>query len=250
MFIKIVMMNSIDSTKSQWSKILIITPAIAIFTIISCAKMNVINLAEEDRGAIAALQNKLESGEKILSYGGEEKNARNILYIIDGQKYSAESIDIRSMNTEDIESLTVLSGKSAATHYGEDAKSGVIIIKTKSSSATAMKLPDETTLAEKPEVITSTAIRINSSYNNPLNPENNIVGLPVRIFTPEETGKSAGILTIKGDKQPLCIVNGEKQLISNINPNSIKNITVLKGESAIALYGEEARNGVVIIELK
>ena len=266
---RIVMMNRTDSNKPQWGKLLIITPIIAILTIISCGKMNILDPADEDRDATIALLNKMESGEKILSFGGEEKNAKNILYIIDGQKYSAESIDIKSMNTENIESMTVLSGKSATTHYGEEAKSGVIIITTKSSPATAIKLPDEEgVVVTNLKAIPSDAITIQSYGSYPRNSENNIVGLPVRISTAEEAGKSIGIV-IKGDKskvdkdslfrvnsdkQPLYIVNGEKQhllSIGSINQDSIKSITVLKNnEATIARYGEEAKNGVVIIELK
>ena len=36
----------------------------------------------------------------------------------------------------------------------------------------------------------------------------------------------------------------------NINPNDIASIEVLKGESATALYGSKAKNGVVVIRLK
>jgi len=38
--------------------------------------------------------------------------------------------------------------------------------------------------------------------------------------------------------------------VSDLNPKDIKSISVFKGDSAIKLYGEEGKNGVVVIELK
>ncbi|PRX40303.1 M56 family metallopeptidase [Salegentibacter salegens] len=52
---------------------------------------------------------------------------------------------------------------------------------------------------------------------------------------------------------PLYILNGEKskkEIIELIDKNLIKSVNVLKGESAISLYGEEAKNGAVIITTK
>ncbi|MEO8403730.1 MAG: hypothetical protein ABI480_04025 [Chitinophagaceae bacterium] len=55
------------------------------------------------------------------------------------------------------------------------------------------------------------------------------------------------------DMQPLFILNDS--IISNsdlqsLNPDKIASIDVLKDSSAIAVYGERARNGVVIIHTK
>ena len=54
-------------------------------------------------------------------------------------------------------------------------------------------------------------------------------------------------------RDPLYILNGEKskkEIIELIDKNFIENVTVLKDESAISLYGEEAKDGVVIIATK
>ncbi len=48
---------------------------------------------------------------------------------------------------------------------------------------------------------------------------------------------------------PIYIINGERiENLNAINPNKIKAITVYKGKKAIELYGEEAKNGVIVIE--
>lgn len=51
----------------------------------------------------------------------------------------------------------------------------------------------------------------------------------------------------------MYIIDGKKvttEDANKINPNDIANINVLKGEAAIALYGEEGKNGLIIITTK
>ena len=53
--------------------------------------------------------------------------------------------------------------------------------------------------------------------------------------------------------KPLWVVDGIEvapDFINKLDPNRIENITVLKDQSAVATYGQEARNGVVIITTK
>jgi TonB-linked SusC/RagA family outer membrane protein len=79
-----------------------------------------------------------------------------------------------------------------------------------------------------------------------------------------------GISSINGNNQPLYVVDGVPLQqttfsgtqkgqdefanavggISNINPNDIENMTVLKGAAATALYGSRAANGVIMITTK
>lgn len=74
-----------------------------------------------------------------------------------------------------------------------------------------------------------------------------------------------GISSINGNNQPLYVVDGvpltnTTQLtqqhqntlggISNVNPNDIASMTVLKGAAATALYGSRAANGVIVITTK
>ena len=74
-----------------------------------------------------------------------------------------------------------------------------------------------------------------------------------------------GFSSINGNNQPLYVVDGvplqqtsslsqghEGALggISNINPNDIESMTVLKGAAATALYGSRAANGVIVVTTK
>src|SRR3954452_11017172 len=74
-----------------------------------------------------------------------------------------------------------------------------------------------------------------------------------------------GETSISGNNQPLFVVNGvpvdNSQLnsagardyantISDINPEDIESISVLKGPNAAALYGSRAAAGVILIKTK
>lgn len=61
-----------------------------------------------------------------------------------------------------------------------------------------------------------------------------------------------GLSTINGPKDPLIVVDnfpydGD---ISNINPNSVENITILKDAAASSIWGARAANGVIVITTK
>lgn len=71
---------------------------------------------------------------------------------------------------------------------------------------------------------------------------------------PATSGKSetegTTVTTTVTDK-PLYIVNGiETKEIGKLDPDRIESMSVLKDKAATALYGEKARNGVIVITLK
>jgi len=60
-----------------------------------------------------------------------------------------------------------------------------------------------------------------------------------------------GDRSINGNSQPLYIVDGVPASgISNINPDDIASINILKGPNAAALYGSRANNGAIIVTTK
>ncbi len=69
-----------------------------------------------------------------------------------------------------------------------------------------------------------------------------------------------GSSSVSGNNQPLIIVDGvpmqqqfDKQFgggISELNPDDIKEMSVLKGPNAAALYGSRAANGVILVTTK
>lgn len=54
-------------------------------------------------------------------------------------------------------------------------------------------------------------------------------------------------------KDVLYIIDGKEMAsgsMNDVNPNTIQSINVLKGESAVKLYGEKGKNGVIVITTK
>lgn len=62
-----------------------------------------------------------------------------------------------------------------------------------------------------------------------------------------------GIRSLTGNNNPLLLLDGvpsDINYLSSINPNDIDNVTVLKGSAGAALYGPDARNGVIVVTTK
>jgi bla regulator protein BlaR1 len=67
------------------------------------------------------------------------------------------------------------------------------------------------------------------------------------------TGQVGGKFSSGGPNDPLYIIDGKPAAITvlnSINPDAIESINVIKNESATAIYGEKAKNGVVMITTK
>lgn len=114
--------------------------------------------------------------------------------IIDDKKVNQQQLD--KLQPENIASFTVLKDSTAAKDYGEEAKNGVILVETKSSS-------EKTHLMDMNE--------------------------------------------------PLIIIDDEKASTDQLSRLSIDNIEsffVIKDSTTIKSYGEEAKNGVILITTK
>jgi len=59
-----------------------------------------------------------------------------------------------------------------------------------------------------------------------------------------------GISSIDNNNDPLIIIDGVESSLSDVNPNDIASISVLKDASAAAIYGNRAAGGVLIITTK
>lgn len=119
-------------------------------------------------------------------------------------------------------------------------------------------------------------IKARGGISNPINAlQGKVAGLQISSGTGSMGGSSKvlirGVTSISGNNQPLFVVDGVPiegsdfnsagtqrggggydygNLIQDINPDDIENISVLKGASASALYGSRANNGVVMIATK
>ncbi len=155
----------------------------------------------------------------------ERKKENNIV----GFRYSeplvvVDGVKVASMNEagvlpKSIKEIKVLKGNAAVTLYGEDAERGVIEITTSHGNG-----PDPTILSQ------GVSVSLNQG--------------------------TQGSLKFKGSLQSsdvLYVIDGKVTpgfVLKTMNASSIKSILVLKGESAIALYGEMAKDGVIEITTK
>jgi len=148
------------------------------------------------------------------------------LYIVDGKEVS-NNFSLGNLTPETIESISVLKGETATYLYGEKAKNGAVLITTKAGAVTAIPL----------EIVRVTAIPRERQ-----NDESAISILQRALHLEQEQ-----------DAKPLVVVDGkviENGIFNNFSPNDIESISVLKNQTAIALYGEKAVNGVIIITTK
>src|SRR5690606_3681559 len=81
-------------------------------------------------------------------------------------------------------------------------------------------------------------IRGSKSINSNNQPLYVIDGMPVVNKTTEAINSLGSSTDLGGDG------------ISNLNPNDIESINILKGPSAASLYGSQAANGVILITTK
>ncbi|MDR3218430.1 MAG: SusC/RagA family TonB-linked outer membrane protein [Dysgonamonadaceae bacterium] len=126
------------------------------------------------------------------------------------------------------------------------------------------------------EIDGSELLKTRGGLNNPVNAlQGKIAGLQILSSSGSIGGSSKvlirGVKSISGNNQPLFVIDGVPiegadynssetargaggydygNLIQDINPDDIENISVLKGPNASALYGSRATNGVIMITTK
>lgn len=126
------------------------------------------------------------------------------------------------------------------------------------------------------EVQAADLMKSRGGVNNPVNAlAGKVAGLQISSGAGSMGGSSKilirGVNSLSGNNQPLFVVDGSPiegtdynstntarggggydygNLIQDINPDDIENISVLKGAAATALYGSRASNGVIMITTK
>lgn len=191
-------------------------------------------------------------------------NTKNPLYILDGNKVPAEVVT--RIHPDDIERMNVLKGKEAIKKYGESAQNGAVEINSKGLKfKDPIKIDNAIYIVDGKITSTKKADKINPDDIESINvlkgkhaiekygekAKNGVI----EISTKPQNSKNKPVLKIKGASinNPLYIVDGKKmsaKKVNKINPDNIERVDVLKVDKAIEMYGEEAKNGVVIITSK
>ncbi len=142
------------------------------------------------------------------------------LYFVDGKQVTT----ISNIAPDQIESISVLKDKNAITKYGKKGKNGVILITMKKE----------------------TKGNITISINDVKQGEVTLPATYTATIVSRDQGKKAI------SKDVLIIKDGTEILtdIKSVPSNEIESINVLKDSTAIKIYGEKAKNGVILINTK
>ncbi|KQS41387.1 TonB-dependent receptor plug domain-containing protein [Pedobacter sp. Leaf194] len=172
------------------------------------------------------------------------KGIRKPIYIIDGVKQLDSDLAHGNLIPDSIAEIKIVKNEAAIKSFGLEAADGVIFITTKSGRKNA-RYPD----FDK-SVSSEGITKISDLKFYPKPAETN------SITTVDEASKS---LVPASKRLPnritdaVYILDGqkiEKDEMHWISPDSIQSISILKKDSAIAKYGPQASNGVVIITTK
>ena len=190
-------------------------------------------------------------GKDAISANGSllSKLGKNPLYIINNKKYSSKELDGKNLDiTENGTSISL--EEEAIQKFGNDAKDGVIIA---NNARIFDNLKEEFKRIDKVNGNLKKEFLQIQHGKMPI-----LLSLDAKVEKNKKKQKSTKPRVTSQDTKeipgdPIYILNGEKskkEIIELIDNKLIEGVTVLKGESAVSLYGEEARDGAVIITTK
>ena len=196
-------------------------------------------------------------------------NIKRPFYVIDDVVMGVD-FDLKLIDRDDVESISVLKDETGVKIYGEEARDGVIIIGTHSkwgdkyrndsqfkAQVDAAQLQSKNSAEPKKSEIEFTSpgsvvILDESSVSEFAVGAGNIP--MVRI---EKDNKGDIIISEVQDPisgKPLIIIDGVKMSkdfkLNEIKPEEIESMTILKDQSATSQYGEDGKDGVIIISKK
>ena len=187
---------------------------------------------------------------KIVPVPTKYSLSNNVLMILDGKKVDNNILEM--LNPNQIATVNVLKDASAVALYGEEAKSGVILVTTKRGN-----LPFPISVKTVPHTQNSNSSFQGNLSVTQLDKEATQKNLNGTIHSDTGIEKYTDTLIYLKDKngnksaqKPLVIIDGVKGDMNSVPANEIATINVWKGDSAIIKYGDEGKNGVVEINTK
>ena len=119
-------------------------------------------------------------------------------------------------------------------------------------------------IKRKPDEITTSSQLVKADELNQAKAVNAAVGLVGKVtglqintinngVNPDTRIQLRGFRSIKGNNEALIVINGvvsTASAFSNLNPEIIESVNVIKGANGAALYGELGTNGVIIVTTK
>ncbi len=170
---------------------------------------------------------------------GTAGDGQQPLYFLDGKEITGEQLPL-DPNT--IKSIDVLKDASAVEKYGERAKVGAVLITSKSGTGES-NIPDDVLKGKMEEIrVIGYGVQRHDT-EKPRIYESIHLGL-----TDKETGDE---MSMSGN--PMILLDGKEitnEEMKAIDQNTIESIAVLKDRTAIDLYGEKGKNGVILIKTR
>lgn len=164
------------------------------------------------------------------------KDAKKAILVVSYVGYTTEEIpvkgqtDLKIILTEESEVLTDL----VVVGYGQQKKESVVGAISQVNSGDLLETPS----ANLSQAITGKIPGVITSQTSGA-PGADDASIYIR-----------GRATFAGDAQPLILVDGIERSFSQIAPDDIETISVLKDASATAVYGVRGANGVMLITTK
>ncbi|WP_299890226.1 carboxypeptidase-like regulatory domain-containing protein [uncultured Lacinutrix sp.] len=168
-------------------------------------------------------------------------NGRFSLKVLKGEVLDISMIGFKT------ESITIDKNNSFSIYLAEDNNSldEIVVEAMESEAPMAMMVSDESRSKRK----------TNAGFAQTL--EGQVAGLNITTSNVQPGANNKitlkGVSSLSDNKDVLYVVDGVPMTageITNINQNDILSMNVLKGNEAIAAYGEKGKNGVVIITTK
>ena len=208
---------------------------------------------EKGKNGVILIETKANHNESLGSLGkvvvtGYATSPNVIpLYVVDGKEMSKD--DCEKIDSNNINSVTVLKDKSATETYGEKGKNGVILIETKAFDAESNVGTKSTADSLGTLAIRNYKNHITISASQNASQRSRMTGDFKMSFDATDNRKI--IVTNNELTEPMILVDGVKvEAISDLDPKNIESVTVLKGSIALKEYGSDATNGVIVVTTK
>lgn len=175
------------------------------------------------------------SGENVnISIRGYRGNP---LVIMDEKKIT--ETEFKKIKAEDIASISILKDASAVAVYGDEGNDGVILITTKRSNRDVKTIGSGSMDSLRGDVrdLIEEIDKRSSQVSNQLS-------VKVRSQSLNEILENPPLIIVDGEKMPKDFD------LNSISSSDIESISVLKDKSATEIYGDEGKNGVIIITKK
>ena len=191
---------------------------------------------KDREGVISAYSNKEHTKRK--------KQQEHVLIVVDGEIQGEGKAVMDAINPNQVESINVLKDESATEKYGDKGKNGV------------MEFTMKTSKVDAGFVVTGYHSEMPADSQEGKATRIRIVGTKGQTNVADTTKLPR--IVVKGVKNegtsPLIVIDGVVQPIDmrvdELNQNQIESISILKDQSAVAIYGDKAKNGVLRITTK